>query len=50
MNPCIGGSGITSVTSVVSVFAGNDDLGADKDVRPLGFAFDLDSVTQGAGG
>ncbi len=34
---------------MVSIFAGNDDLRADKDIGPLGLSLDLDSVTQGAG-
>ena len=50
MNPGVSSSGITSVASVVGVFARNDDLRTDEDIGPLGFSLDLDSVTQRAGG
>lgn len=50
MNPCIGGSRITSMASVIGILAGNDNLRTNEHVWPLGFAFDFDSVTKRAGG
>ena len=50
MNPFVGVSGITSVATIVGLFAGDKNLWGDINIWPFGFSKDFDSVAEGGCG
>jgi len=50
MNVFISSGGITTVATLIGLFAGEEDLGSDVDIGPDSLSHDLDTIRHGGGG
>lgn len=50
VNPLVGVLGVTAIAAVVGGLTGDEDLGREIDIGPLGLAGDLDAVGEGGSG